>query len=260
MKKEVRNYLETQYERIKQLKASERGEVWLARDKTGGFVVWKSLRTTGLPYGLLKQHPHRLWPQVLYCAENEEAGDTAVIEELINGEVLRSRTDSGRSFSEEQVVAFLLQLCDGLELLHSLGIIHRDIKPDNLMLFKEQIYLLDFDAAREFKPEQETDTRFLGTYGYAAPEQFGFAQTDERSDIFSLGKTMQELLPGDYDGYLKPILAKCTELDPKNRYRKVTELHQALEKSPGWSIWKKLGTVAAALLAITTAAVISDDD
>lgn len=259
MKDDVREYLYKQFERILKLKESARGEVWMARDQTGGLVIWKYIKATGLPYAILKQNPHRLWPKVLYCAEDEEGNDTNIITEMINGQIIKNRIETGRVFDEEQVVAFLLQICDGLEQLHSMGIIHRDIKPDNLMLFKDRIYLLDFDAAREFKPEKSRDTRFLGTYGYAAPEQFGYAQTDERSDIFSLGKTMQEMLPGCYDGYLKPILAKCTELDPKNRYQNVNELRKAIVKSNGWSVWKKVGIVATTILALTTAGVFSDD-
>lgn len=259
MKEEVRAYLQDRFERIKKIKDSQWGEVWLAKEETGGLVIWKSIMATGLPYAILKKHSHPLWPQVLYCAEDQDAGDTNIIIEMINGQVIKSRIETGRAFKEEQVVAFLLQMCNGLEYLHKLGIIHRDIKPDNLMLFKDRIYLLDFDAARKFKPDKKRDTRFLGTYGYAAPEQFGYAQTDERSDIFSLGKTMQELLPSDYDGYLKPILAKCTELDPKNRYQNIAQLHKALVKSDGWAVWKKVGIVATAIIAMTAAAGLNDE-
>ena len=69
-------------------------------------------------------------------------------------------------------------MCDGLKFLHGLGIIHRDIKPSNLILQAGKIIrLLDFDAARIFKVDKDEDTQYLGTKGYAPPEQFGFRQT-----------------------------------------------------------------------------------
>ncbi|MBR4904092.1 MAG: protein kinase [Selenomonadaceae bacterium] len=119
-------------------------------------------------------------------------------------------------------------MCDGLKELHEQKIIHRDIKPSNMILQGERIRLIDFDAARIFKEGKESDTKLLGTKGYAPPEQFGHGQTDNRSDIYSLGVTMKTLLGENCDGRLKKILDKCTELDPKNRFQNVDELKLAL--------------------------------
>lgn len=120
-----------------------------------------------------------------------------------------------------------MQMCDGLGKLHEHHIIHRDIKPSNMILQGDRIRLIDFDAARIFKPGQENDTKILGTRGYAPPEQFGSGQTDPRSDIYALGITMKILLGGQCGG-LKKILDRCTELDPKNRFQNVDELKSAL--------------------------------
>ena len=87
------------------------------------------------------------------------------------------------------------ELCEVLVFLHGYGIIHRDIKPSNLLLAPDgHIRLIDFDAAREGKPSADNDTRLLGTRGYAPPEQYGFAQTDSRADIYAAGVTMKQLL------------------------------------------------------------------
>ena len=102
-------------------------------------------------------------------------------------------------------------MCDGLKILHENKIVHRDIKPENLILQGDKIRLIDFDAARIFKSDKNKDTKILGTEYYAPPEQFGFGQTDPRSDIFSLGKTFQELTGKNLRGDLKKILSKCTE-------------------------------------------------
>ena len=95
----------------------------------------------------------------------------------------------------------------------------------------ENVKLIDFSISRIEKENKENDTDFLGTKGYAPPEQFGFGQTDARSDIYSLGVTIQKILGENYDGYLKKILAKCTEMDPKNRYQSVEEILSDIDKN-----------------------------
>ena len=74
------------------------------------------------------------------------------------------------------------------------------------------VKLIDFDAARVCKERKETDTVLLGTEGYAPPEQYGFAQTDARSDIYALGITLKALLLDNYRGSLNRIIEKATRL------------------------------------------------
>jgi WD40 repeat protein len=100
----------------------------------------------------------------------------------------------------EQVFSIALQLCSVLEYLHTRQppIIFRDLKPANVMVTASRhIYLIDFGIARIFKPGQEKDTTALGSYGYAPPEQYGKSQTTVRSDIYSLGATLHQLLSGE---------------------------------------------------------------
>jgi serine/threonine protein kinase len=146
---------------------------------------------------------------------------SSVIEEYIDGCSIGSS-----ELSEAQLINAIIELCAVLEFLHGKGIIHRDIKPSNIMLAKDgHIRLIDFDAARMAKDGLEQDTRLLGTRGYAPPEQYGFAQTDARSDIYSFGVTLEQLL-GDKakkPGY-KRIIRKCTNLNPDKRYQSVEKI------------------------------------
>ena len=228
MKKTVAEFIECNYEKMKLLKRSERGEVWLASSRSGEVVIIKRVELTGLPYDVIKNSAFTLPAKIFYCAE--DATDTFVVEEFIQGENLLERLERKDFLSESQARKILLQMCDGLKELHAQKIIHRDIKPSNLILQDDRIRLIDFDAARIFKAGQEADTKLLGTKGYAPPEQFGSGQTDSRSDIYSLGVTMKILL-GGHCGGLKKILDKCTEIDPKNRFQSVDELKYALTSS-----------------------------
>ncbi|MBQ7479401.1 MAG: protein kinase [Selenomonadaceae bacterium] len=119
----------------------------------------------------------------------------------------------------------------GLSLLHRQGIIHRDIKPSNLLVEKDgTLRLIDFDAVRHVKEGAGEDITRLGTKGYAPPEQFGYGQTDARSDIYALGMTFKHLLPADYAGFLRPVLRKCTAMDPGDRYQSMGELAESVRR------------------------------
>ena len=134
-----------------------------------------------------------------------------------------------RPMALEKALETMIKVCGGVEMFHRQGYVHRDIKPSNLILQSGGIIrLIDFDAARTVKEHSGEDTMHLGTRGYAPPEQFGYGQTDARSDIYSIGITMRKVLPQEYCGYLVKIFAKCTEIDPNRRYRNLQELRRAL--------------------------------
>ena len=128
----------------------------------------------------------------------------------------------------------MLQLCRGLSVLHSLGAVHRDIKPENVILRGDEAVLIDFDASRIVKAEHDADTVILGTVGFAAPEQYGLSQSDERADIYSLGVLLNVMLTGKHpskelaSGKMGRIVRRCTMVNPKERYQNVHSLMRAL--------------------------------
>ena len=115
-----------------------------------------------------------------------------------------------------------------------MGAVHRDIKPENVIIRGSEAILIDFDASRIFKSGINQDTQILGTTGYAAPEQYGITQTDERADIYSLGVLLNIMLTGKHPskelaiGRLGHIVQKCTMVNPKKRYKSVLYLMEAL--------------------------------
>ena len=188
-------------------------------------------------YEQLFRSPVRNLPRIyaLY-----EADDTlTVIEEYISGETLQELLDICGPLPEKEVLAYGVMLCDILTELHSQTppIIHRDIKPSNIMLTEDgRLVLIDLNAARHFSPEAARDTRLLGTKGFAAPEQYGFAASSPRTDLYALGRLMQTLLAADSSSGVPvsekadQVLKKCLRLDPADRYESAAQLKKALLK------------------------------
>lgn len=129
-----------------------------------------------------------------------ETGRWYLVMSFIQGETLqRYLARNGGKLPVEEVLQIGITLCSVLEYLHSQRppIIFRDLKPTNIMRTPDgQLFLIDFGIARHFKPGQARDTAIFGSAGYAAPEQYGRSQTTPRSDIYSLGAILYQLLSG----------------------------------------------------------------
>lgn len=211
------------YEEIELLKQSEKSTVHLVREKEGERVfIRKILKGKHPIYETLQNYEHPCLPKLYEVVITEDS--TTIMEEYIEGESAGST-----ELSEKQLIAIVKDMCSVLEFLHGKGIIHRDIKPSNMIFAKDgHIRLIDFDAARMPKEDLEQDTKLLGTRGYAPPEQYGFAQTDERADIYALGVTLEQLLgeKANKPRY-KKIIRKCTDLNPDKRYQSVRQVKRA---------------------------------
>lgn len=151
-------------------------------------------------------------------------------EEYTGGQRLDALMD--HAFPEETAAKWITQLCDVAEFLHRQNppIIHRDIKPQNIMISPDGVLkLIDFDAAKQSTGKKPRDTELIGTPGYAAPEQYGFAASDSRTDVYAIGTLFQEMLVGPngtYKGKYKRVIRKCMELDTRKRYQSAQNLKQ----------------------------------
>ena len=169
--------------------------------------------------------------------------------------------------SEKQVLEIGLLLCGILTCLHSQTppVIHRDIKPQNLIMREGGgLALVEFAISRSYHTGRETDTVVMGTRHFAAPEQYGFSQTDGRADIFSLGMVLCFLLTGGTDpgaaalpeGALKQAILRCTQFAPQDRFQSAGEVKAFLSAKPQKSPRRRASRVlaaAAALLALAAA-------
>lgn len=164
-------------------------------------------------------------------------GTYLVYEQYVEGENLQTVLDARGVLSSEKARCYMEQLCDALTDLHNLGIIHRDVKPENVLIDRsDNLFLIDYDIARTTKEEATRDTRLLGTQGYAAPEQFGFQQTDARTDLYGAGVLYNMMLTGAFpqkklaDGIDGMIIGKCICLDPADRFADARALKEAISK------------------------------
>ena len=222
----------TEYDTLRVLKQSPRGTVSVGRHKKSGTrYVFRRYSGSGEVYRRLLPVlcPHL--PQIMEAAEQD--GQTAVLEEYVQGDTLAELL-MGARLTEREARQVTMQLCQALHVLHSMGAVHRDVKPENVILRGSDAVLIDFDAARIYKDESESDTQVLGTTGFAAPEQYGIFQSDERADIFSLGVLLNIMLTGKHPsremaaGKMGRIVRKCTMTAPEQRYQSARALMEVL--------------------------------
>ena len=192
--------------------------------------------------GLRHEHLPRIYE---HFAEDER---WYLVMDYIEGETLDDHLSKARNGNLPQVMALkiALQLCAVLNYLHTRKppIIFRDLKPANIILTPEgNLFLIDFGIARHFKPGQAKDTVAFGSPGYAAPEQYGKAQTTPRADIYSLGSILHQMLSGhdpslspfrfpplqNLDPALQQLVTQMLEMDESKRPISILEVQQALE-------------------------------
>ncbi|EFH84908.1 serine/threonine protein kinase [Ktedonobacter racemifer DSM 44963] len=194
--------------------------------------------------GLFHRHLPRIYDHFA------DAGRYYLVMDFIAGETLEEhRVKVGGKLLREEVLDIGLQLATVLDYLHSHQppIIFRDLKPANVMRTPEgDLFLIDFGIARHFKAGQAKDTVAYGSAGYAAPEQYGKAQTTPQSDVYSLGATLHHLLSG-HDPSLSPfrfaslfgagtpadlgtLIARMVDMDVEKRPASMAEVKQELQR------------------------------
>lgn len=186
-------------------------------------------------YRELKGHKCINLPEI--CSAEMQNGLFVVEEEFIDGISLQEMLDAGECFTEETVCRIGIEICKALSFMHESGFIHRDIKPEHVLVTLEgRTVLIDLDASMRIIPGKKNDTQLLGTLGYAAPEQFGLTRSDHRTDIYELGILLNELLTGMHPvmnrykkGKVGIIIERCTRINLDERYMSIKELLKALQ-------------------------------
>ncbi len=156
-----------------------------------------------------------------------------VLEEFIEGVTVSQVMESGkyRYFGARKV---LKSVCHALTVLHKQNFVHRDVKPENVVIDRNgRVVLIDFDASRKISAASK-DTVIMGTVGYASPEQLGVSQSDARTDIYAVGVLLNVMLTGKHPserlarGKAGHIVRKCTSVSPDERYQTAERLAHAL--------------------------------
>lgn len=167
-----------------------------------------------------------------------------VVYDYVPGKTAELLVKESGVLPEVEATRIASEVCEAAGALHKLGVIHRDISPRNIVVSADGAHLIDLGIARLRVEGAVRDTNALGTYGFAAPEQYGFEQTDARSDVYSIGCVLGYLLTGlvpNADGYqealadeahvsaqVRTIVQKACSFEPSSRYQSAAELSAAL--------------------------------
>lgn len=229
-------------------------DIALVKDvETGTVAVRKKLRAELLGvYERLKSVEQANLPRVYETEEYE--GECFAYYEYIEGETLEDIVHEGK-YAIAQAEEWMEQLCAAMGALHAMQpcVVHRDIKPENIIISNGGVLkLIDLGAARLFKDGKLCDTEQIGTRGYAAPEQYGFNQSDARTDIYAAGTVLHVLMArfGEEAKAYNAVAARCTQLEPQNRYQSAKAMKTALRMAK----YKKHIQIGAWALGIAAAA------
>jgi eukaryotic-like serine/threonine-protein kinase len=190
-------------------------------------------------------------PGVVKTYDGEQRSRLYMVIEWVDGRLLRSILNEERRLPMERATHFALEILDALDTMHKHGVVHRDLKPENIMVDAEDhIKLIDFGIAMKEDARRITFVEIsstLGTPDYIAPEQVKGQRGDQRSDIYSLGVMLYEMLAGEppfrgpnplavmnerrgeVSSELEEILKRALEREPRNRYQTASEMAWELE-------------------------------
>jgi eukaryotic-like serine/threonine-protein kinase len=186
-----------------------------------------------------------------------DVGPNYLVMELVEGETLAARLKSG-PLPLNTVLLYASQILTALAEAHGKGVVHRDLKPANIMIAKSGIKVLDFGLAKLGQDASGTASHIvMGTPGYMAPEQREGKQADARSDLYSFGCLLCEMLTGARIGpqrrripsrKLERIVTRCLEEDPARRWQSAAELERELKRiTTAKSPWIAISAAAVAL-------------
>lgn len=223
----------TQYDIVKILSNKNGAEVLRLRHKTQNKdIVVRSYQKSVLAYAKLKSISHPNIPTVFDVLDFEDG--QIIFEEFIDGITVAEVLEQG-NYTYHGAKKIIEGVAQALLALRELDVVHRDIKPENIIVTRGgAVKLIDFNAARIHTNGKQKDTVVLGTVGYAPPEQYGISQSDQKSDIYSLGVLLNVMLTGVHpskklaQGKAGKIVLKCTQIDPNHRYDNIEKFLQAI--------------------------------
>ena len=180
-----------------------------------------------------------------------------VVYDFVPGQTLEELVTAKKRLAAQEAASLAADICEAAAALHLRGVVHRDLSPRNVIVAADGAHLIDLGIARMRVEGASRDTTSLGTRGFASPEQYGFAQTDARSDVYAIGKLLGYMLTGlqpDGDEYeralgdadatdsrLAEVVARACAFEPSSRYQSAAEMARALGR-PGASAGSVVAT------------------
>ena len=205
----------------------------------------------------------------------EENGEVYLVREYIEGMSLAQMVLQKGGISEAEICRISRKICQTAEQFQNPDepIIHRDIKPENIVVTPGgEVVFIDFGTMRSYKKDGSRDTFVVGTRGTAAPEQYGYTQTDQCTDVYAIGQTMLYMVSESYEmnqlsecavsRRMKKIIEKACSFDPDKRYGDAVQLRRAVEKCQANNrkkVYKKAGAVFGLIAAGYILAIFSPD-
>lgn len=176
-------------------------------------------------------------------ATYELPNEFVVVYDYIAGTTLKDHISSNGALAPREAVGLIENVCSAAKALHNHGVIHRDISPSNVIVSHDGAHLIDLGIASTRFACENYDEEHYGTWGFAAPEQYGFAQTDARSDVYPIGRLLGCMLTGiapDDEAYeqrlrdpdavppaLSGVVARACAFEPSGRYQTAEEFARA---------------------------------
>lgn len=205
----------------------------------------------------------------------EENGEVYLVREYIEGMSLAQMVLQKGGISEAEICRISRKICQTAEQFQNPDepMIHRDIKPENIVVTPGgEVVFIDFGTMRSYKKDGSRDTFVVGTRGTAAPEQYGYTQTDQRTDVYAIGQTMLYMVSESYEKNqlsecavsrrMKKIIEKACSFEPDKRYGDAAQLRRAVEKCQANNrkkVYKKAGAVLGLIAAGYILAIFSPD-
>lgn len=205
----------------------------------------------------------------------EENGEVYLVREYIEGMSLAQMVLQKGGISEAEICRISRKICQTAEQFQNPNepMIHRDIKPENIVVTPGgEVVFIDFGTMRSYKKDGSRDTFVVGTRGTAAPEQYGYTQTDQRTDVYAIGQTMLYMVSESYEmnqlsecavsRRMKKIIEKACSFEPDKRYGDAAQLRRAVEKCQANNrkkVYKKAGAVLGLIAAGYILAIFFQD-